>query len=114
MSRKEETLGKDDNGHRRRLATLELHLGSEYYRTGEFHNNISKAMDEHAKEVAIGFNEWSGKEGWHFKDNVVTATHKDPTILTKLPFGLWYKKGQSVGGIKSQDLYNQYIQSLTK
>ena len=96
MSRKEEILGKDDNGHRRRLATLELHIGSEYYRTGEFHNNISNAMDEYAKEIAIGFGRFLQEN--YYLDNV----------------GFYHHDYQNKIYFNIEELFNQYIQSLTK
>ena len=35
--------------HRKRLKILERHLGDNFYTTGQYHNNISDAMEEYAQ-----------------------------------------------------------------
>lgn len=98
----------EETEHKKRLAMLELHLGSEYYRTGEFHNNISNAMGEYAdikaKEVAIGYDEWKESEGWTKRYN--SDDDND---------GKWYNEHYE--GINrhyrtSQQLYQLYLNHL--
>lgn len=41
---------EESTKHREALNVLELHLGSDYYKTGEFHNNILNAMQEYSDQ----------------------------------------------------------------
>ena len=95
LPKEPEKIGSDDKEHRKRLAILELHLGSEYYRLGEFHNNISNAMEEYnlsnepaeqqdipMEKDAVNFGIWLSKneaeslatDHWRFRNNSTHTT----------------------------------------
>lgn len=45
-----EKVNREHFAHKRRLKILEMHLGSDFYKIGEYHNNISDAMEEYASQ----------------------------------------------------------------
>lgn len=69
---------------------------------------IWKSMDYFAGICSVSFAEWiEDNDYWCKPENTVT------TLEDKLlPFKLWYRHGQSVGGIKTEQLYELYLQSL--